>query len=112
ARAKGVRYRAAVVHNTLVPRNIAMRETHGFVKLLATPDHRLLGLRVVGPQASSTIQGVAFLIDRGGTLDDIDACIHPHPAIPGGVQGGARLLVGGSVNKPEALDGALKVVEG
>jgi dihydrolipoamide dehydrogenase len=112
ARAKGVPYRAAIVQNRLVPRNIAMRETHGFVKLLATPDHRILGLRVVGPQASSTIQGIAFLIDRGGTLEDVDACIHPHPAMPEGVQECARLLLGRSVLHPSAHPGALTLREG
>src|SRR5207237_589740 len=86
AKKQGVKYRVATVSNHLVARNIAMRATRGFVKLLATPEGQLLGLRVVGPQASSTIQGVAFLIDRGGTLEDIDRCIHPHPAIPEGVQ--------------------------
>lgn len=112
AKARGLPYVAARLDNALVPRNIAMRETQGFVKLLAAPDHRLLGLRVVGPHASSTIQGVAFLIDRGGTLEDIDGCIHPHPAIPEGVQECARLLLGRSVHKPEAHAGAMRVVAG
>ncbi len=111
ARRKGIAYRAAVVPNTHVARNVAMRATGGFVKLLATPEGRLLGLRVVGPQASSTIQGAAFLIARGGTVADIDACIHAHPAIPEGVQEAARLLLGRSVLKPGAHPG-LRVIEG
>lgn len=97
ARAAGIEYRVATVSNALVPRNIAMRSTGGFVKLLARPDGRLLGLRVVGPQASATAQGVALLIDRGGTLEDLDRCFHPHPAIPEGVQEAARRLLGRSV---------------
>ena len=60
----------------------------------------MLGLRVVGPEASSCIQGVAFLIDQGATLEDIDYCVHPHPAITEGVQECARLLLGRSVLKP------------
>lgn len=112
AKKQGVRYRVAVLANTHVPRNIAMRSTRGFVKLLADPDGKLLGLRVVGPQASSTIQGVALLIDRGGTLDDIDRCIHPHPAIPEGVQECARLLLGRSLNRPELDPTSVRVGEG
>jgi dihydrolipoamide dehydrogenase len=81
------------------------------VKLLASPEGRLLGLRVVGPQASSTVQGLAFLIARGGTLADVDSCIHAHPAVPEGVQEAARLLLGRSVLKPEAHPG-MRVVEG
>lgn len=99
ARKIGLPYRVAVVHNELISRNIAMRSTDGFVKLLADPQGRILGLRVVGPQASSTVQGTAFLIETGGTLQDIDRCLHPHPAMPEGVQECARLLLGKSVYK-------------
>ncbi len=109
ARAKGVAYRAGIVGNAAVPRAVAMRATNGFVKLLASPDGHLLGLRVVGPQASSTVQGCALLIASGGTLHDIDACIHPHPAIPEGVQEAARLLLGRSVLKPGAVGSPLQV---
>ncbi|MEZ4259858.1 MAG: NAD(P)/FAD-dependent oxidoreductase [Polyangiaceae bacterium] len=114
ARAKGVAYRVAAVDNSLVNRNVAMRSTAGFVKLLATPDGKVLGLRVVGPQASSAIQGIAFLIDLGGTLDDIDHCVHPHPAITEGVQECARVLLGKSVHKREvfAREGLLRCADG
>jgi dihydrolipoamide dehydrogenase len=100
-------YRVAVLRNQLVSRNIAMRSTEGFLKLLADPAGRILGLRVVGPQASSTIQGTAFLIENHGTLEQIDRCLHPHPAIPEGVQECARLLLGKSLLKPGILGPAL-----
>ncbi|MEQ1505753.1 MAG: NAD(P)/FAD-dependent oxidoreductase [Myxococcota bacterium] len=112
AKAAGVPYRVAVVHNALVARNVAMRATRGFVKLLARPDGRLIGIRVVGPQASSTIQGVALLIDRGGTVEDLVHCFHPHPSIPEGVQECARLLLGRSLYKPEIHPGALRLASG
>jgi dihydrolipoamide dehydrogenase len=113
AKARGIKYRAGVVSNKLVARNVAMRSTVGFVKLLADDMGHLLGLRVVGPQASSTIQGVSFLMDLGATLDEIDRCVHPHPGIPEGVQECARLLLGRSVHKQEVLGGKLlRVVHG
>lgn len=100
ARQKGVPYRVAVLRNCLINRNIAMRDTDGFVKLLAAPDSdKVLGLRVVGPEASSCIQGIAFLIDKDADLYDIDRCVHPHPAITEGVQECARVLLGRSVHK-------------
>ena len=101
AKERKVPYRVSVVGNALINRNIAMRDTHGFIKLLASRDMpgKVLGLRVVGPQASSTIQGIAFLIDQGATVEDIDYCVHPHPAITEGVQEAARLLLGRSIHK-------------
>jgi dihydrolipoamide dehydrogenase len=112
ARARGIRYRAAIVRNTLNRRNLAMRATVGFVKLLARPDGRLLGLRVVGPQAGTCIQGVALLIGQGGTLDAVDRCVHPHPAVTEGVLEAARLLLGTSLFKPDAMAGHCQIVQG
>jgi dihydrolipoamide dehydrogenase len=115
AKEKKVPYRVGVVANRLIGRNIAMRETTGFVKLLAAPGSgKLLGLRVVGPEASSTIQGIAFLIDQEATLDDIDRCVHPHPAITEGVQECARMLLGRSVMKVDVFgrEGLLRCGEG
>lgn len=108
AREQKIPYRVGVVANALVNRNIAMRATRGFVKLLASREEdgdngRLLGLRVVGPEASSAIQGIAFLIDQNATLDDIDHCVHPHPAITEGVQECARLMLGRSIHKTEVF---------
>lgn len=115
ARQKGVRYRAAVLSGRLINRCVAMRSTDGFVKLLASPEppYKVLGLRVVGPEASSCIQGIAFLIDHGATLEDIDRCVHPHPAITEGVQECARLLLGRSVRKTSVFEESLlRCVEG
>jgi dihydrolipoamide dehydrogenase len=115
AREKKVPYRVGVVDNALVNRNIAMRSTKGFVKLLVERDsEKIIGLRVVGPQASSTIQGIAFLIHMGATLGDIDQCVHPHPAIPEGVQECARMLLGRSVLKADVFgpEGLLRCGEG
>lgn len=115
ARAQQVPYRVAVVDNRLVSRNLAMRDTRGFVKLLVAQDSgAILGLRALGPQASSTIQGVAFLISMDATLAQIDRCVHPHPAIPEGVQECARLLLGRSILKPEIFvpEGLMRIGTG
>ncbi|HEX7703108.1 MAG TPA: NAD(P)/FAD-dependent oxidoreductase [Kofleriaceae bacterium] len=112
AKAKGIRYRAGIVSNAINRRNIAMRSTTGFVKLLATPEGKLLGLRVVGPQAGTCIQGVALLIGQGGTIEQIEHCVHPHPAVTEGVLEAARLLLGRSIYKPDALPEMVRIVEG
>jgi dihydrolipoamide dehydrogenase len=104
-------YRAAVVRLGLLRRATAMRAIDGFVKLLAAPDGKLLGLRVVGPQASSCIQGVALLIEQGGKLADLDQCLHPHPAVTEGVQECARLLLGTSAFAPTAFPELVRVIE-
>ncbi|HEY0254997.1 MAG TPA: NAD(P)/FAD-dependent oxidoreductase [Kofleriaceae bacterium] len=112
AKQKGIRYRAAIVANAINRRNIAMRSTVGFVKLLASPEGKLLGLRVVGPQAGTCIQGVALLIGQGGTIEEIEHTVHPHPAVTEGVLEAARVLLGRSIYKPTALPELVRLVEG
>jgi dihydrolipoamide dehydrogenase len=109
AQRRGLRYCVASIEHRLVDRYMAMRATRGFTKLLATPppENRILGLRVVGPQAAACIQGVALLIEKDGTLEDLDRCVHPHPATTEGVQECARLLLGRSLHKPEVFAGDL-----
>ena len=111
ARAKGIDYRAAYVSNAIDRRNIAMRSTVGFVKLLARRDGRLLGLRVVGPQAGTAIQGVALLIGQGDTLEAVERCVHPHPSVTEAVLEAARVLLGRSIYKPDALPELVRVSE-
>lgn len=110
ALARGLPCRVAVLANRFVHRNIAMRATEGFLKLIASPSGKLLGLRAVGPQASSAAQGIAILIDRGGTTEDLARCIHPHPAVPEGLQECARLLLGESIHKPRVFGDELLAV--
>ncbi len=105
AREKGIAHRVASIENRLISRNVAMRNTDGFIKLVAAPDNTVLGLRVVGPQASSCIQAIALVIEMGGTIEDIARCAHPHPAITEGVQECARLLLGRSILKPAFVEG-------
>jgi len=112
ARERGIPYRAASVGLGAIRRALAMRSADGFVKLIARRDGRILGLRVVAPQASSAIQGVALLIERGGTIEDLDHCVHPHPAITEGVQEAARLLLGRSLLAPEAFPDLVRVTSG
>jgi dihydrolipoamide dehydrogenase len=116
AKAKGIPYYAAILSNALINRCIAMRETDGFIKLLATraPPHKVLGLRVVGAEASSTIQGIALLIELCATLEVLNRSVHPHPAVTEGVQECARLILGNSIMKPEVFggEGLVRLVEG
>jgi dihydrolipoamide dehydrogenase len=50
----------------------------------------------------------------GAKLEDIDHCVHPHPAIPEGVQECARMLLGRSVMKQDVFgpEGLLRYAEG
>jgi dihydrolipoamide dehydrogenase len=113
----GIPYRVACYGYEYIPRALAMRNTDGFFKILVTDDDemRILGMRAMGPQASSSIQAVALLISMNKGIEELAELIHPHPSIVEGVQECVRMLMGKSIIKPGIFESHLKcsrVVDG
>lgn len=109
AKEKGMEYKVVTLEYSTIPRAIAKRNTQGFIKLLATNDKemKILGMKVVGNQASSAIQAVAVLISMNKGVEELAECVHPHPSITEGIQECVRMLMGKSLLKPIALMGRL-----
>lgn len=106
AQEKGINYRVATVDYSTITRAIAKRKTQGFIKLLVTDDAemKVLGMRVVGVQASSSIQAVALLIIMNKGIEELAECVHPHPSITEGIQESVRALLGKSIFKSGLLE--------
>ena len=109
AKEKGIDYKVVSLEYSTIPRAIAKRNTQGFIKLLVTNDTamKILGMKVVGNQASSAIQAVAVLISMDKGIEELAECVHPHPSITEGIQECVRMLMGKSLFKPSALRGRL-----
>jgi len=109
AKEKEIDYKVVTLEYSTIPRAIAKRNTQGFIKLLATDDDNLkiLGMKVVGNNASSAIQAVAVLISMDKGIEELAECVHPHPSITEGIQECVRMLMGKSMFKPTALKGRL-----
>jgi len=68
---------------TALGRALLAGETEGFVKVVADKGSELvLGIHIVGPEASDLISEAALAIEMGATLRDIELTIHPHPTLP------------------------------
>ena len=64
-------------------RALSTGETEGFVKVLAKEsDESILGVHIVGPEASNLIAEAALAIEMGACADDIIRTIHTHPTLP------------------------------
>ncbi|MCB0484498.1 MAG: NAD(P)/FAD-dependent oxidoreductase, partial [Flavobacteriales bacterium] len=109
-RKDGLAYKMSLMEYKYVNRAIAKRKSQGFFKLIVTDDEemKILGMRAVGDQASSTIESVALLIVMQGGVRDLANLIFPHPAITEGLQECARMLLGKSIIKPRAFNRHLK----
>ncbi len=63
-------------------RALSSGEGEGFVKVVSKADDGLvLGVQIVGPDASNLISEVALAIEMGATVEDIALTIHPHPTL-------------------------------
>ncbi len=106
ARKKKIPYRLASMHYRYVNRALAMHKLDGFFKILVSDDEemKILGMRVMGPHASSTIMAVALMISMDIGIEHLAELIFPHPSIPEGIQECARMLMGTSIVKPEVFN--------
>ena len=106
ARKKKIPYRLASMHYRYVNRALAMHKLDGFFKILVSDDEemKILGMRVMGPHASSTIMAVALMISMDIGIEHLAELIFPHPSIPEGIQECARMLMGNSIVKPEVFN--------
>lgn len=109
AKEQKIEYKVVTLEYSTIPRAIAKRNTQGFIKLLVTNDDamKILGMKVVGNNASSAIQAVAVLISMDKGIEELAECVHPHPSITEGIQECVRMLMGKSLFKPTALRGRL-----
>ena len=79
-------------------RAVSMIETDGFVKMIATSDDILLGVHVVGPEASNLISEAALAIELGARLQDVAFTIHPHPTLGETMMEAAEATLGHAIH--------------
>lgn len=57
-------------------------DIEGFARIVADAEtERVLGVEIVGTNASDMISEAALAIEMGATLDDIHLTVHPHPTL-------------------------------
>jgi dihydrolipoyl dehydrogenase len=67
-------------------RAMTLNAVEGFVKTVADADtNRILGVSIVGRDASEMISEAALAIEMGAFLDDLSQTIHPHPTLSEGL---------------------------
>jgi len=81
-KAEGAAYRAGSFPFSANGRARALGDTTGFVKLLAAEQtDRILGMHVIGPQASELIAEGVVAMEFGASSEDIARICHAHPTL-------------------------------
>jgi dihydrolipoamide dehydrogenase len=87
-------------------RALAMAETDGFVKVIADASNdEVLGIAIVGVEASDIISEGALALEMGAFLQDIALTVHPHPTMGEAVMEAAKGALGES---PHMIGGGLR----
>jgi dihydrolipoamide dehydrogenase len=80
-------------------RAVSMTETDGFVKMIADKKtHVLLGVHIVGPEASNLISEAVLAIEMGARLEDLALSIHPHPTLGETMMEAAEATLGHAIH--------------
>lgn len=63
-------------------RAMSIRETAGFTKVVVdAPSGRVLGITIVGPNASDLISEAVLAIEMNARAQDVALSVHPHPTL-------------------------------
>jgi dihydrolipoamide dehydrogenase len=80
-------------------RALALGEADGMTKLITTgPEHRIVGVHVMGPQASELIAEATLAVRLEATAHDIIATIHSHPTLAETLREAALVAVGKAIH--------------
>jgi dihydrolipoamide dehydrogenase len=86
-------------------RAIAIDHTEGFVKVVADRESKLiLGVTIVGPEASDLIAEATLALEMGAYLEDVSLTIHAHPTLAEAFMEACKAALGEAIhaiNRPE-----------
>lgn len=80
-RERGMEYHKATYPFDDLGKAISTNQTKGFVKMLAAPDGQILGVTIVGPEASDLIHEAIALLYFRANVRDVVKMPHLHPTL-------------------------------
>jgi len=88
-------------------RAMSLNETEGFIKIVSDGE-RVIGVQIVGPEASELIAEAAFALEMMASPEDVALTIHTHPTLGEGLMEAFKHALGEAVhimNRPAAKRG-------
>lgn len=73
---------------------LTMDRTDGFVKVVAKTNGEILGIHIVGANASMLISEASHSIEMAAFLEDLAGTLHPHPTLPEALAEAAEVALG------------------
>jgi dihydrolipoamide dehydrogenase len=81
-------------------RALAIDEAEGFVKVIGdAATGVLLGVQIVGPEASDLISEACLALEMGALVEDVGFTMHPHPTLSEALMEAAEAALGRAVHQ-------------
>jgi dihydrolipoamide dehydrogenase len=87
---EGIPYRACRTYVKGNGKAAALGEKHGFAKLLVSPEGKILGAHIVGPEATELLAEACLAMEAGLPARAIAETVHAHPTLSEMVAEAAR----------------------
>jgi dihydrolipoamide dehydrogenase len=99
AKEQGIAVKVGRFPFSVLGRAMSIGETDGFVKVVTdTKTGRVLGIHIVGPNASDLISEAALALEVVATAEDIALTVHPHPTLGEALMEAAQHSLGHSIH--------------
>jgi len=99
AKAQGKKVKVGKFPFAASGRAMAVSETDGFIKVIIDEgDHQLLGVAIVGPEASDLISESALALEMCAFAEDVALTVHPHPTLGEGVMEAFKHALGEAIH--------------
>jgi len=99
AREKGRDVQVGKFPFTAIGRALTTGETEGFVKTIVDAKSKdLLGVGIVGPEASELVAEAALALEMGASVEDLALTIHAHPTLAEAMMESAKAALGEAIH--------------
>lgn len=80
-----IEYKKSVFPISALGKAMAEGVLEGFVKILASPDDEILGVHIIGKEASALVHQISISMQNGLKVEDVRHCCFAHPTYSEGV---------------------------
>ncbi|MGK5082065.1 dihydrolipoyl dehydrogenase [Bdellovibrionota bacterium FG-1] len=99
AKVKGIQTRVGMFPMAANGRALSMNEPDGFVKMIGDAQTgRLLGVHIVGTEASNLIAEASLALEMGAMVEDLALTVHAHPTLPETLMEAAEATLGHAIH--------------
>ena len=99
AKDKGIKTKIGKFPFRASSRAMTRNATEGFVKVVADEkNNKVLGVQIVGSEASDLVSEAALAIKMNATLEDLALTIHPHPTLSESLMEAAEATMGKAIH--------------